>query len=104
MATRLPSFSRRAALAGEAVDRTLEAKVFAQGLALVLEAEQAAALELRHDQLHEVVEPGRHDRRHHVEAVRGFVLEPALQLVGDLLWRADDLPVAARAGDPQIQV
>ena len=48
----------------------------------------------------ERVEARRQQRRHDVEAVGGAVLEPLLDLVGDLLGRADDDPVPAAAGEP----
>ena len=47
-----------AALLEEPVRRAWQAQVLAQGGAFVLAAEQAAALQLRHYLVHEVVQPG----------------------------------------------
>src|SRR6185503_3640858 len=73
----------------EAIVRARQAEVLAQGPALVLGAEDAAALQLGHDLVDEVVEPARQVGEHDVEAVGGFGLEPLLHLVGDHRRRAD---------------
>jgi len=61
----------------------------AQRPALVLLAEQAAALEFRHDERHEVLVGARHVGRGDDEAVAAAFLEPLLHPVGDLLRPAD---------------
>ena len=69
-------------------------------LPLVFGAEQAAALQFRDHQLDEIVERARQIRRHDVEAVAGAFDEPLLHVVGDLLGRADEHDLGARAGHP----
>ena len=68
VATMMPT-DRAQPFRKEAVLRPRQAEIFAQGLALVLAAEQAAPLQLGHDQVDEVVEPARQVGEHHVEAV-----------------------------------
>ena len=46
----------------EAVLRARQAEILAQGRAFVFAAEEAAALQLRHDPVDEIVEPRRADR------------------------------------------
>src|SRR5258705_498157 len=58
----------------EPVFRARQAEVFAQRLALVFAAEQAAALQFRHDPVDEIVEPARHPREHDVEPVAGVAV------------------------------
>src|ERR1700722_10736900 len=53
----------------EAILRPRKAEVFAQRLALVLGAEDAAPLQLGHDLVHEIVEAARQVGEHDVEAV-----------------------------------
>ncbi|KAK1237307.1 hypothetical protein MKX08_002932 [Trichoderma sp. CBMAI-0020] len=60
-----------------------------QRVALVFLAEDAPALQLRHQLLHHIVDSLRQKRKRHDEAVRGFLLEPRLPLVGNALRRAD---------------
>ena len=50
----------------------------------------AAALQLRDDERHDVLEGRRRDGVGEVEAIDVCLLDPCLQLVGDLLGRADD--------------
>src|SRR5215813_3126050 len=73
----------------ETVLRPRQAEVLAQGLALVLAAEDAAALQLGHHPVDEIIEPagqiGEHDR----EAVGAAGLQPLLHFVGDGRGRAD---------------
>jgi hypothetical protein len=69
--------------------RARQAEVFAQGLALVLGAEQAAPLQLGHDLVHEVVETARQVGEHDVEAVAASVTSHSSIVVGDHLRRAD---------------
>ena len=78
--------------------------MLAQGRAGVLGAEQAASLQFGHDVVDEVVEPAGQVRRHDVEAVGGALVEPVLDLVGDLLGGAGEDPVAAAAGEPLDQL
>src|SRR5689334_16743796 len=72
--------------------------MLAQSAAFIVRAEQAAPLQFWHDQGAEGVElagePGRHD----VEAVGRAAFEARLQFIGYLRRRADDPPMAARAG------
>src|SRR5208283_5268762 len=72
-----------------AAHRTFEPEIFAQCLALIFGTEQPAALQLGHDQLHEVLAPARQMRWCNVEAVAGAVLEPLLHGVGDVRRRTD---------------
>src|SRR4051794_27663434 len=72
-----------------ATHRTFEPEIFAQCLALIFGTEQAAALQLGHDQLHELLAPAWQMRWCNVEAVAGAVLEPLLHGVGDVRRRTD---------------
>ena len=76
--------ARRRVLDRVPVDVRAQAEVLAQGRPLVLAPEQPAVLQDRHDVVDEDVEPARQVRRHDVEAVGGALLEPGLDLVGDL--------------------
>ena len=82
----------------------VEAEVVAQRGSCVLRAEQPASAQDRHDLLDEDLDPPGQPRRHHVEAVGGALLGPLLDRVGDLVRRAGDDPVAARAGEPVAQL
>lgn len=62
-------------------------------LGFVLGAEQAALLQHRYDMVDEGFESAWVLRYQNVEAVAGPGAEPCLQLVGDLLRRADRRPV-----------
>ncbi len=66
---------------------------------LVLGAEDAAALQLGHHLVYEVIDAARNVREHHVESVAGTGLEPFLHLVSDGHRRAHDgcAGVAAQA-------
>src|SRR6266542_7024181 len=61
-----------------------QAEVATQGGGLVLLAENAAALELGHDEVDELPQAARLDGRHDREAVGGLAAPPILHLVGDL--------------------
>lgn len=73
--------------------------MIAQRRAFITRAEQAAPLQLGHEQARDRLEAGRQQRRHQVEAVGGVVLEPVLQDVGHVAHAADGGQVAATAGD-----
>src|ERR1700722_5645407 len=81
----------------EPVLGTRQAEVFAQGPALVLAAEQAAALQFGDDPVDELVEPTRDPWEHDVEPVAGVAVEPLLHLVGDGLRGADHRQAAIAA-------
>jgi hypothetical protein len=83
--------------------RPRQTGILAQRAAFVAGEKESAPPQLREHQRVEVVEAARERRRHHVEAVRAVVHEALFELVRDLLGRTDQLPAAARAGDPQIQ-
>src|ERR1700737_1388249 len=76
-----------------------QAEVFAQGLAFVFAAEEAAALQFGDDPVDEVVEAARDIGEHDVEPVAGGALEPLLHLVGDHRGRATPREGAIGAGD-----
>src|SRR5450755_1060286 len=82
--------ARSLRLAEEAVRGSLQAQVFAEGLALILAAEDAAALQLGHDQIHKLIEPARQIREHDVEAVGALARKPLLHLVCDGFGGADE--------------
>ncbi len=88
-----------AAFGEEPVLRPRQAEVLAQGLALVFAPEDAAALQLRHHAIGEILEPAGEVGEHHGEAVGAFAREPFLHLVGDRLRRADH-GEAAIAAEP----
>src|SRR5690349_14313408 len=81
--------ARRRSILEEAVLRARQAEVLAQRPAFVLAAEEAAALQLRHHAVDEIVETARQVGEHDGEPVRAVRLEPLLHLVGDRLRRAD---------------
>src|SRR5262249_3101035 len=62
----------------EPVARARQAEILAQGLALVVAAEDAAPLQLWHHLVDKVVEPSRQKRKHDVESVRTLFGEPLL--------------------------
>src|SRR5690606_29754898 len=84
--------------------RSGKTEPIAQRAALVLRAEQAATLQLRHDECREVFETRRQQGRHHVEAVGGTLLEPELQLIRNSLCSPDQCQMTAAAGNTQIQL
>src|SRR5262245_15800169 len=73
----------------EAVLRPRQAQIFAQRRAFIFAAVDAAPLQLRYHLVDEIVEPGRQEREHDVEAVAAARDQPFLHLVGDGFWRAD---------------
>ena len=79
----------------------LQAEIFAQRLAFVFGAEQAAPLQFGDHHVDEIVEPAWQERRHDVEAVAAILAEPLFHHVGDGLRRAIDDRLGARAGDPR---
>src|SRR5262245_64641807 len=90
--------ARSAGLRGPAVLGPRQSQVLPQGRAFVLRAEQAAALQLRNEQVDDIVEPLREGQRQHVETVGGAGCEPMLQRVGDLRGRASHRAVRALDG------
>src|SRR4051794_16843616 len=68
---------------------TLEAEIFAQGLAGVILVEQPAALQFRHDVFDEVGIGARYIGGGDDKAVAAAALEHLFQPVGDLLRAAD---------------
>lgn len=68
----------------------------AQRRPLVLRPEQAPLDQDRHDLVDELLDRPRQVGRHDGEAVGGAAPEPGLEVVGDLLRRADHQPVVAR--------
>ena len=62
--------------------------MIAQRRPLIVGAEQAALLQDRHHELHEILKAFVEIRRHHVEAVGCVINEPVLQGVGDAFGRA----------------
>ena len=73
-----------------------QAEMVAQGRALVVAPEQAAALQFRHDAIDEIGEAAGEMRRQDVEPIGRPLDEPFLQRVGDPARRAAEHPVAAR--------
>src|ERR1700733_3072511 len=69
---------------------TLQAEIFAQGLAGVILVEQAAALQFRHDVIDEVGVSARHIGCRDDKAVAAAIDEHLLEYVRDLLRAADD--------------
>ena len=71
-----PSISPGRKSSEEAILRTRQAEVLAQGLALVFAPEDATALEFGHDAIDEVVETGGEEWEHYVEPVTCVGCEP----------------------------
>lgn len=78
--------------------------MIAQRRPLIVGAEQAALLQDRYHELHEILKTFMEIWRHHVEAVGGIFIEPVLQGVGDADRRAAQHPMAARGGGEIIEV
>src|SRR6202022_1086028 len=89
----------RGSVAEEAVLGARQAEIFAQGLAFVFAAEEAAALQFGDDPVDEVVEAARDMGEHDVEPVAGGALEPLLHLVGDHRRGTNQREAAIAAGD-----
>src|ERR1700730_8589884 len=89
----------RGSVAEEAVFRAGQAEIFAQGLAFVFAAEEAAALQFGDDPVDEVVEAARDMGEHDVEPVAGVAAEPFLHLVGDHRRGTNQREAAIAAGD-----
>ena len=70
----------------------------AQCWALVVAAEQAAMLQLRHDQVDKIGECAREIGRQYVVTVSGALDEPLFKGVGNPSRGAADDPVATRRG------
>ncbi len=100
---RQPDFVRRFTIAWtgwlKMLCGPLQPVVIAQVVPAYSVAEQAALAQDRHDVLGEQVEPAGQPGRHHVEAIGGAILEPGLDIVGDLSGGAGDHPLAARTGE-----
>ena len=65
--------------------RDRQPQILAQGLACIVLAEQAAALEFRHDEAHEVLVGAGNVGRGNDETVAGALDEPLLEPIGNLL-------------------
>src|SRR5688572_740541 len=78
--------------------RTTQVEVLTQGLAFVFSPEATASLEDRNDLLCEHFQLPRQNRRHDVEPVRGTAVDPILDSIGDLLWRAGHDEVTTGSG------
>ena len=74
--------------------------MLAQRTPLIFGAEQATALQFRHDLAGEILKAGGQQRRNDVEAVGGLAGEPFLDLVGDLPGGADDQMMTAHHAEP----
>src|SRR5579884_1630100 len=83
-----------------AVWRQLQSKVFAQGLALIIAAEQVPALQFRNHQFDEIIEAPGQEWRHDVEAVASVLAKPLLHVVDNRRRRAADDGLGAGGGDP----
>ena len=70
-------------------------ELFAQRAIGIVALVDAALLQDRHHEIDEVLQAFRRDHPAQIEAVDVGVLDPALQLVGDLLGRAHERRVAA---------
>src|SRR5580698_130835 len=70
--------------------RHRQSEIFAQCRARKIPAKQAAPLQLRHREAHEVLVGAGHVRRRQHEAVAGGRHEPLFELVSDLFWAADN--------------
>jgi hypothetical protein len=88
----------------DAVCRSAQAEMFAQRAAFILGAEQAAALQLGNHERDEILEAAGQVWRHDVVTVGAIFDEPLFELIGDLRRRTDERPVAACAGDSQIEI
>ncbi len=66
----------------------------AQRRAAILRAKEIAALQLRHDEVDEVVDAGLQAGEHDGETVGGTAGEPRLEIVGNRARRADQHAVA----------
>lgn len=66
---------------------------------VIVVPEKSALAQDRHHLLGEYVEPALQIRRHDIEAVGGTIVEPFLDLVGDLFGRPGLDPMAARPGE-----
>jgi hypothetical protein len=73
--------------------------VGAQRLSFVPGSEQSAALQDWNDFGNEHIEHFRQDRRHQVESVSHITADPIFHEIGDLLRRALEDKMAARAGE-----
>src|SRR5262245_646625 len=78
--------------------RPRQPEVIAQRGARIVAPEQAAPLQLGHDEVDEIVERARKIRGHDDEPVRHAAGEPLLELVGEALGRTGDHPMPARGG------
>src|ERR1700722_2964641 len=84
--------------------RKRQPEIFAQRLAFVFATEQAAALQLRNEQIDDVLDPARYRQRQDVEAVGRAAAEPLFERVGDFGRGADDDAVAALAVDALVEL
>src|SRR4029434_4641414 len=73
---------RRAGIAGISALGRLESKALAQRCPFIVRAEQAALLQHRNHQIHELVTPPRQVRWCDVEPIADALLEPGLHHVG----------------------
>src|SRR4029078_9082449 len=83
-----------------AAHRTFEPEILAQCPALIFGTEQAAALQLGHDQLDKLLAPAGQMRRGNVETGTGAVLAPLLHGVGNVSGCTDP----GRAGNAGAEI
>lgn len=82
------SDSAIAPMTEKSVFHSRKPQVFAQGVSRVALAKQAPALQLRGDQLHEILDGSRQMGKQYIEAIGGVLLVPGRQFINDLPWRA----------------
>ena len=74
-------------------------KVFAQRPPFIIRAKQPASSKLRQHHCHKVLETGRKQRRHDIEAISSAGNKAFFHCIGDLRRGTDHLPVATGAGE-----
>ena len=87
----------------ETFQQLVEPEVLAQGPAFVFGSEQPTPLQFRHHALGEVLQATRQVRHQHIEAIRGALLKPLLQTVGNLHRRSHQAVMPAPTGNPATQ-
>src|SRR5271169_2214585 len=81
-----------------------QAEMVAQCRALVVAAQEVAALQFRHDQVYKIGECAREIGRQYVVTVGGTLYEPLFKGVGNPSRGAADHPVTARRGGKVVEV
>src|SRR6185437_7193909 len=87
-----------------AILRIRKPQIFAQRLAFIVLAEQSAALQLRDEQVNDVLQPAWKGQGHEIEAVGRAAAEPGFERIGDFGRRADDDAVAALAVNALVEL